>query len=65
MRVAVDRDRCCASGNCVIVAPDVFGQHEDTGIVVLLKAVVADSDRDAVREAEWLCPAAAITLIER
>jgi ferredoxin len=64
MHVTVDKDRCCGAGQCVLSAPDVFDQDEQTGIVLLLNdhpplALLGD-----VRTAVDVCPAQAITLIE-
>ena len=36
MRVEVHADRCIGSGVCVLIAPDVFDQRDDDGVVVLL-----------------------------
>jgi len=36
LKVAVDRDACCGSGNCVMTAPAVFDQDDTLGLVVLL-----------------------------
>lgn len=62
LKVIVDQDRCCASGQCVSVAPEVFDQREQDGVVVLLAETPDVSLHDAVREAASLCPAAAIRL---
>ncbi|MGJ5990420.1 ferredoxin [Streptomyces acidiscabies] len=62
VRVAVDRSLCCGAGNCVLVAPGVFDQDEDDGVVVLLTETPASSDEAATREAAAMCPASAITL---
>ncbi|MBR7839553.1 ferredoxin [Actinospica durhamensis] len=62
--VTVDQDRCCASGQCVLVAPEVFDQREEDGIVVLLVAEPESGLLPRVREAATLCPAAAIVLEE-
>ncbi|MFE3946199.1 ferredoxin, partial [Streptomyces sp. NPDC059118] len=35
MKVTVDQNKCVASGQCVLSAPDVFDQREEDGIVVL------------------------------
>ncbi|GIF99522.1 ferredoxin [Catellatospora citrea] len=64
LRVAVDRDACCGSGNCVRTAPEVFDQDADLGLVVLRQAEPPESEYDAVREAAYNCPAAAIDLTE-
>lgn len=62
MRITVDPDKCCGSGQCVFTAPDVFDQAEDTGM-----AVVSDAnppvDRHAdIRAAADGCPTQAIEL---
>lgn len=61
MRVSVDQDKCCSSGNCAMLAPDVFDQSDEDGSVVLLDAEPPAELHDAVREAVGMCPAAAIT----
>ncbi|MET7337446.1 ferredoxin [Nonomuraea sp. NPDC005650] len=62
MNVTVDTDKCCGAGQCVLLAPEVFDQGEDDGIVVLLDPSPAEPLHAAVREAADVCPAAAITL---
>ncbi|MFB7494454.1 ferredoxin [Streptomyces sp. NPDC056161] len=62
MKVAVDGAKCCAAGQCVLVAPQVFDQRDEDGVVVLLEAEPADEMHAAVEEAAQVCPAAAITL---
>jgi ferredoxin len=64
MKVEVDPDKCCGAGTCVLVAPDVFDQGEDDGIVILLDAQPSADLHAAVREAASVCPAAAIMLSE-
>jgi ferredoxin len=64
MKVTVDEDRCCGAGQCVMLAPDVFDQREDDGIVVLREAEPGAAAHTAVREAAGVCPAAAITVHE-
>ncbi|MBP2370708.1 ferredoxin [Pseudonocardia parietis] len=61
MRVNVDRELCIGAGQCVVTAPEVFDQDDD-GIVELLVDSPAESDRDAVKEAEHVCPAQVITV---
>lgn len=63
-RVSVDQDRCCASGQCVLLVPEVFDQREEDGVVVLRTPEPDPSLLAAVREAASVCPAAAITLEE-
>ncbi|MGW0196465.1 ferredoxin [Nonomuraea sp. NPDC003201] len=62
MNVTVDTDKCCGAGSCVLLAPEVFDQGEDDGIVILLDPSPAEPLHAAVREAAAVCPAAAITL---
>ncbi|MFR9801886.1 ferredoxin [Pseudonocardia sp. RS010] len=64
MKVSVDGDRCCGAGQCVMLAPDVFDQREDDGIVVLLEAEPDTAVHPAVREAADVCPTGAITVHE-
>jgi ferredoxin len=62
MRVEVDRDRCCGSGNCVMTVPAVFDQDDDEGLVVLRQKEPPEDLADAVRRAVLLCPSGAISL---
>nr|WP_091672609.1 ferredoxin [Micromonospora auratinigra] len=62
MRIRVDRDRCCGSGNCVLTAPDVFDQDDEDGLVLLRGTEPAPDALDRVRRAVDLCPAGAISL---
>jgi ferredoxin len=62
VKITVDEDRCCGAGQCVMTAPDVFDQREEDGIVVLLDPSPPDDRRPVVRNAEAMCPAAAITV---
>ncbi|HEY2261959.1 MAG TPA: ferredoxin [Streptosporangiaceae bacterium] len=62
MKVTVDLDKCIASGQCVLNAPDVFDQRDEDGTVVLLNpSPPADAEAD-VRQAAALCPALAIMI---
>jgi ferredoxin len=51
MRVIIDQDKFVASGQCVLAAAEVFDQHDEDGIVVLLKdnppAELAEDARQA------------------
>jgi ferredoxin len=62
VQVRVDEAKCCGAGQCVLIAPEVFDQREDDGIVVLLDPRPAGELTAAVREAAAVCPAAAITV---
>ncbi|WP_035812571.1 ferredoxin [Jiangella gansuensis] len=63
-RIVVDVDACVGGGQCVLAAPDVFDQDDDTGTVVLLDADPGSEHDDAVRQAVRLCPAVAITVVQ-
>ncbi|WP_214412033.1 ferredoxin [Sphaerisporangium fuscum] len=60
MKVIVDEDKCCGAGQCVLIAPEVFDQRDDDGIVVLLEPEPGADQHAAVREAAAVCPASAI-----
>jgi ferredoxin len=64
MRVSADQRLCCGSGNCVLIAPEVFGQTEDEGIVVVLRPEPAPGLQPSILEAARVCPTRAITLTE-
>jgi ferredoxin len=64
LRVAVDRDLCCGSGNCVLTAPAVFDQDNDLGLVLLRDLEPPAGEHDAVRKAADLCPSGAISIDE-
>ena len=64
MKVIADRARCTSAGNCARVAPDLFDQQEDDGLVIVLQAQVPPALVDAAREAEGLCPAGAIAVVD-
>lgn len=63
MRLVTEPDRCVASGQCVILAPQVFDQDDD-GIVTLLKETPSQGERAAAEEAVRVCPASAIRMAD-
>ncbi|MET7690322.1 ferredoxin [Streptomyces sp. NPDC005483] len=60
MKITVDEEKCCGAGQCVLIAPEVFDQRDEDGIVILLDAEPAAEQHAAVREAASVCPGAAI-----
>ncbi|HET6259336.1 MAG TPA: ferredoxin [Pseudonocardia sp.] len=62
MKVTVDQNKCVASGQCVLAAPDIFDQRDEDGIVVLLDPDPPVDRADDVRLAAAVCPALAITV---
>lgn len=65
MKVIVDQNKCVASGQCVLSAPEVFDQREEDGIVVLRADTPPQGLEDEVRQAVALCPAQAIWVEEQ
>ncbi|MCB5910410.1 ferredoxin [Streptomyces pinistramenti] len=65
MKVIVDQNKCVASGQCVLSAPEVFDQREEDGIVVLLTETPPEHLADDVRQATALCPARVIWVEEQ
>lgn len=65
MKITVDEPKCCGAGQCVLVAPEVFDQRDEDGIVVLLDAEPPGAEQANAREAALVCPAAAIVIEER
>jgi ferredoxin len=63
MRVIIERDRCVASGQCVMLAPTVFDQDDD-GIVVLVKGQPDEGEKAGVEESIRVCPSLAISSAE-
>ncbi|SDP83362.1 Ferredoxin [Actinopolyspora xinjiangensis] len=64
MKVVVDEDRCCGAGQCVLLAPEVFDQRDEDGVVELLDAEPSEERADGVRHAASVCPARAIHVAE-
>ncbi|MGA5508192.1 ferredoxin [Streptomyces umbrinus] len=60
MEIAIEYDKCCGAGQCVLVAPEVFDQRDEDGIVVLLDENPPEEQHENVRQAAAVCPAAAI-----
>jgi ferredoxin len=63
MKIAIDRDRCIASGVCTLEAPEVFGQDED-GLVVLRLDAPGDELAESAHQAARACPAFVIEIDE-
>lgn len=61
MKVTVNPVTCIASGNCGLTAPNVFrNPPEQGGFVEVIDENPPESEWEAVREAEALCPSATI-----
>jgi ferredoxin len=64
MRIDIDLPACIGSGQCVLLAPEVFDQRDEDGIVVLRQPEPGEDSREAVHEAARICPAMAIKVKE-
>jgi ferredoxin len=65
MKVIVNPVTCIASGNCGLTAPNVFrNPPERGGFVEVIDENPPESEWEAVREAEQLCPSATIYVDE-
>jgi ferredoxin len=64
VKVSVDQEKCCGAGTCVLLAPEVFDQRDEDGIVVLLDAEPPTELHETVREAVSVCPGSAIRAAE-
>ncbi|GAB3843465.1 ferredoxin [Dactylosporangium cerinum] len=62
MNVVIDQDKCVGAGQCVLLAPDVFDQRDEDGIVVLLQENPPEQLHEDIRQAARVCPALAIQL---
>jgi ferredoxin len=63
MRVVVDRERCIGSGQCELLAPEVFEVGDDGVVTVLLPEPGAEQEA-AVRDAVAQCPTAALSMTD-
>jgi ferredoxin len=65
MNVDVDQEKCVASGQCVMAAPDVFDQRDEDGVAFVLTPSPPATLAEEVRHAALVCPAAAILVQEQ
>lgn len=64
MRVSVDTNECIGSGQCVLLAPDVFALDEDDDFARVVNPEPPGELAPAVREAEACCPSQAILVLD-
>jgi ferredoxin len=64
MHITIDESKCCAAGQCVFAAPDLFDQRDDDGIVILLDSDPPEGQWENARQAAAVCPAVAIEVRE-
>jgi ferredoxin len=64
VKVTVDPEKCCAFGECVAVAPDLFQIGDDNRVHLLRDGELSDRDAALAREASYSCPVEAIEVSE-
>jgi ferredoxin len=63
--IVADLDRCVGAGQCVLTAPALFDQSDETGQVLVLDDTPKDEDTIVrVEEAIHICPSGALSLAE-
>lgn len=62
MHITVDMEKCCASGQCVLTAPDVFDQRDSDGCSYPLRPEPSADLWDSARQAADICPTQAISI---
>lgn len=63
--IEVNQLTCVGGGQCVFVAPDIFTQRDEDGVVELLVEHPAEDRIADVEEAIEVCPAQAIALLRK
>lgn len=64
MRIEADTDICIGAGQCVMTAPELFDQHDEDGVVIVLRPEPDPADEASARQAVALCPSGALRLRE-
>lgn len=64
MKVAADTTVCAMSGQCALNVPEVFGQSEEDGTVVIQTEEPAPEFEQRVRRAVLTCPSGALRIVE-
>ncbi|WP_216916477.1 ferredoxin [Nocardia noduli] len=59
MHIEIDKDRCIASGACVLAAPAIFDQDDDGIVEVIVSDPAPNQEKEAAAGIR-ACPAAAI-----
>jgi len=62
-RIVADTTRCVGAGQCVLTDPTTFDQDSTHGTVMLLRDELPDEVLATVREAQFLCPSRALSLV--
>jgi ferredoxin len=65
LKIVIDQQKCIGAGNCVLVAPRLFDQTDNDGIVMLLHATPSAAEQATARKAVDQCPSGAIQIDQR
>lgn len=60
--IEADRQRCVGAGTCWQVAPSLFDQDEEMGLVNVVNPTPTFADLSLALEAEGACPSGAIAV---
>ncbi len=61
LSVSVDKEVCCAYGNCVMLCPDVFELGDEAQTVSIIVDSIPAGLEESVREAVRDCPSGALS----
>ncbi|MEU7146366.1 ferredoxin [Nocardia sp. NPDC046473] len=64
MELIVNRERCIGAGMCALMAPALFDQAADDGLVILRAEARTPQQQADAREAVAACPSGAIRSAE-
>lgn len=64
MKVIAHQEKCVAAGQCAMIAPNVFDQRDEDGVVLVLIDSPPPAQHQNVRRAASACPAQAIDIEE-
>lgn len=62
VRVSVDRELCCSSGQCVVLAPELFDQRDSDGTSYPVLPRPSSDLHESARRAAADCPTRAISI---
>lgn len=64
MKVIAHQEKCVAAGQCAMIAPNVFDQRDEDGVVLVLIDSPPQDQHESARRAATACPAQAIDVEE-
>lgn len=64
MKIEADRSKCIGAGQCVMVAPFLFAQGDDDGLVIVTKPEPSGEEIGDAELAVLSCPSQVLRLID-